>query len=43
VLGWDSYMKIQGAIIKEQGIIFVVVIIKKYIIDNMRLKNRRMR
>ncbi|MCY3789729.1 MAG: hypothetical protein OXH63_13175 [Gemmatimonadetes bacterium] len=28
-------MKFQGAVIKEQGITFAVVIVKKYVLDNL--------
>jgi hypothetical protein len=33
-------MKFQGAVIKEQGITFAIVIVKKYIIDNKSEANR---
>ena len=32
-------MKIQGAVIKEQGVTFAIVVVKRHIIDNKTLAN----
>jgi len=36
-------MKIQGAVIKEQGVTFAIVIVKKHIIDSTSLSEKAMR
>lgn len=36
-------MKFQGAVIKEQGVTFAIVIVKKHVIDNQSTANEAIR